>query len=673
MLRKNNYRFLLVFALLLITVNAAGAQSAVGQIAIKDISADPENFPAIAIKAVVMDSIGAPVSGLTNEMFSVTENGRDVNFEVSEVTAGFRTALVLDLGSWINNQAIQGTGPVREKIQELATQYIDVMKDDDLLEIIVVYENEAFIAQAFTNDKTKLREAVQDLNWSNENASSGFEGIERAISDLVDSPDDLYKRILFISPGIMTRDLFGKDEKDYAQELNTQAIPFYSVNIPWTRGKNYYSRFQYISEKTKGRFIDFFRETDQALLFDSLDNRNTLYEFNYRSNNGVDLNRSTVVTYLGTSNVSDSRTYSIDAVLIGAANVELLINNGAPVVLSSESQTGSAPIHVVISGLGNRAIKKVNFQVNGQDIGLLDETGQGTFTTTWSFPVSAFSVGTNEVFLEAIVEDELGVIHRSSSALTVQVNAPSDALCRWLAGLPGLGTTLGTSCINSGFTMAELLNVLLVAALIAMAVVLWTKRDKVVTVGKQIGVRVTNVVDRLTNRLRKLEPKARLIAIQGIPSGSRTEFDLFGETPIGRSNEAAELIFDNEKVSRLHCVIHEGHTGNWTIEDKESANGTYVNGKKLVPFVETDIETDALIELGPVEYGGIKFRFELVDKFSEKDNLNSMSPEQDNELAEAPQAATRTTTNVRTRQAYPNPELVSDQDMQPSDPANQKW
>jgi pSer/pThr/pTyr-binding forkhead associated (FHA) protein len=76
------------------------------------------------------------------------------------------------------------------------------------------------------------------------------------------------------------------------------------------------------------------------------------------------------------------------------------------------------------------------------------------------------------------------------------------------------------------------------------------------------------------------------------------------------------LVFANyPAISREHSVIHENKAnGQWTIEDRDSANGTFVNGKQLEPFDKfVPLKHGDVIELAEVQRGGIKFRFELPD------------------------------------------------------------
>lgn len=53
-----------------------------------------------------------------------------------------------------------------------------------------------------------------------------------------------------------------------------------------------------------------------------------------------------------------------------------------------------------------------------------------------------------------------------------------------------------------------------------------------------------------------------------------------GPIYIGRHVHSQVFLPDRE-VSRQHAVIYATREGNWVVEDLESANGTYVNGKKI--------------------------------------------------------------------------------------------
>lgn len=65
---------------------------------------------------------------------------------------------------------------------------------------------------------------------------------------------------------------------------------------------------------------------------------------------------------------------------------------------------------------------------------------------------------------------------------------------------------------------------------------------------------------------------------------------------IGREN-SSDIVLEDPKASRRHCQIRK-NSNNWVIEDKNSQNGIFVNGKKMTErlLCEGDI-----IRIGTVE------------------------------------------------------------------------
>lgn len=646
----------------LILINHSSALSSVSRIVISKIDTDANKFPEIIVTGQLLDTKGVPVPGVTKDMITLTENSQDVNFEMREIPAGIRTVLVLDLSKWINNLTSRNGKEIKKVMQDVATRFVDTMQPDDLTEIIVVYKRDPEIAQPFTSDKTKLRDTIINLNWNNDQLSYGIEGIRQAAYELGGMPNDLIKHIVFISSGIIERDLGAKDEISIAKDLSTKNIHVFSLHIP---GHDSYQYYEYISNNTSGEF--FIYETDKDLdpLFSTITKYRDQYQFTYRSKIGDVLIRTVTLSHKTQAGASDSQTYSVDNSLLSSGSIEIIVNNNEPISIVAESSTTPVPININISGLGNRNITKISFQVNGQQLGDLNQTGMGSFSTTWDIPKSIVAAGNNNLVVDVSALDELGIVHHGSIPLSIRLNLPADPLCRGLGKLPGIGNGLSEACVNSGFGFSTLLNIFFLIIIIALGYVMWSKRDKVREISHNVGDKLKKVADDVTKRLLKQEPKARLYALQGIPDGDRTEFDLYGETNIGRNKEYADLMFNNDKISRLHCTIHEEHAGIWTIEDQESSNGTYVNGQKLKPFEKKELDSNMILEFGEVEYGGIKFRFEILGG---KDVDQDFPNEDDNE--EAIEVNVRETERIA---LGGQGELTIATQLDPSDPANQKW
>jgi pSer/pThr/pTyr-binding forkhead associated (FHA) protein len=120
-------------------------------------------------------------------------------------------------------------------------------------------------------------------------------------------------------------------------------------------------------------------------------------------------------------------------------------------------------------------------------------------------------------------------------------------------------------------------------------------------------------VDRLTRRYqRQTEVKAYLIVLAGDMSEGK-HLEIYGTTTIGRSNEDADLAFqqhtENSPISRRQCTIldEEDH---FKIRDEDSANGTYLNGVRLPPMEPRELYDGDEIELARVERGGVRLQFQ---------------------------------------------------------------
>jgi DNA-binding response OmpR family regulator len=90
------------------------------------------------------------------------------------------------------------------------------------------------------------------------------------------------------------------------------------------------------------------------------------------------------------------------------------------------------------------------------------------------------------------------------------------------------------------------------------------------------------------------EPTAQLLALADAPV-QLTEFNLRGElTTLGRASDC-HIVVKRPLVSRLHASI-ERRGPRYVLSDLGSANGTYVNGRRLLePYILCD---DDLIGLG---------------------------------------------------------------------------
>jgi hypothetical protein len=86
----------------------------------------------------------------------------------------------------------------------------------------------------------------------------------------------------------------------------------------------------------------------------------------------------------------------------------------------------------------------------------------------------------------------------------------------------------------------------------------------------------------------------------GLEAGER--IDLFGGASIGRSSDA-DVRIEDRFASQIHARIYP-RRGNYYVEDMNSTNGTFLNGRQLDG--ESELQHQDRIQIGDTE-----FRFEL--------------------------------------------------------------
>lgn len=96
-------------------------------------------------------------------------------------------------------------------------------------------------------------------------------------------------------------------------------------------------------------------------------------------------------------------------------------------------------------------------------------------------------------------------------------------------------------------------------------------QEPLMTQGKDIGTVI------LEQENFSVQPSAKLVRKQ-----DETVYQINGGKVVVGSGAIADIRIDNKAVSRIHAVI-ECTDGNYYIEDNQSKNGSFVNGKRLRP------------------------------------------------------------------------------------------
>jgi hypothetical protein len=248
-----------------------------------------------------------------------------------------------------------------------------------------------------------------------------------------------------------------------------------------------------------------------------------------------------------------------------------------------------------------RKIKQATLLVNGTPGAALDSP-KDQLTFVWS-PTKENSSG--PVTLQIQIEDELGLIGLSNQ---IVVHIGSGSL---LAGCKA-----GSTSPLCNLSVEKLLPyAALLIALAAVVLVVVFRKQVAGTAGNVAGA-ATDFIQEVGETLRfKSRPgsaKAVLVDLDGNTGTGRSSFELFGTMSIGRSKKNADLIFQADQsdspISRLHCTVLE-EDGSFFVRDDQSANGTYLNGLRMVPMDRYPLKEGDEIQLGTPEKGGVRLQF----------------------------------------------------------------
>lgn len=631
-----NFAILLIIFMLFGSVfSFALAQTAIGSIQITKI--DTNQFPEISVYAQILDSNNQVVTSVGVTDVVLIEDNQEVTFEVQSVKEGMKTALVIDLGSWSRQKsAVDSNIKNYELMESTVLDFIGTMHENDYVELIVVHGDEAEVLIPFTNEKDKLRHAFASIDWEESTETSfGMKGVELAYQEhkkLDSREQDVTNNIVFLTSGIMNQN--SVVSKTLGQDLKKDGIFLFSIFYPWSSEGELIASVEEMHNYATGNLFEYDSKVSSSEINKYLDEYRYQYKFSYRTMSASTNERLITLDSVSQLSVLEVESVTISKDVVNSGTIDILVNGGNVIQRKALERNDDltsipvteVPVFVTLSEYGYKEINAIKLLVDGQPKGVFVDNGDGSYTAMWDIKDITIP-GSSSYNLEVIVTDELGLSIRKSVQASVDVVIPAatSSVCRAVGKLPGgFGEKSAELCEDWGVTTSTLMNTGLSLVVIVLLIIMWRNKEKVVEVGREVVARTTNVIQRMTNRWRSSEPKAKLVTLQGISEGKRQTFEIFGETPIGRNAEYAELILDNKNISRLHATIHEEEiSGTWSLEDNESANGTYLNSVRLIPFQREELNDGDEIELCVVERGGIKFRFKIL-KIDEKTESEGM-------------------------------------------------
>lgn len=611
------HRFLLLAIILcsqVLGVSSALAQSEPASVnRFIEIAQKPDlaAYPRVAVFTRIVDDSRRAVPGLTPADFTLEEDARPIHdFTLEPAAQGLHVAFVIDPGPDPKRVGETGQATLEEAravVRLFANEY---MRQGDTVAVWSMADGESIAVQPATGAVSELIAGLDTLNLQ---PSSGITpAIETALDSLAsfDASASSQRQLIVLSPGWR-----GVPDPGLIQRFDAAGIIVNAVET--RRGLDLGSTLAQLVSRaaSPGLFVHYTGPEAVRSLYGAWNAARDGYRLTYTSPTGSAGQHQLGLSLTETDGAAVAATLSYLAPMPAGPRITFTSHHAGFDVGRLKTELIGVSVE---TAPGSPTVDEAELFVNGESLGAL--SGSGPFAWAWdpaaySQQLAAQGENAGAVELRVVVTDSNG--QTTSTAIQGQARFDMIEACSAYRGVPGVGLMFFAFCRSSGLTPLVLGLILLVMALVVGFVWLWRHRGVVSSAGQQMGRRLTDVYRRLTQTGRRRSPLAHLDAIDGLDPDARNSFEVFGQTPIGRSHDYAELCFHAERqrspISGLHCTLHEDEGGGWSLEDEDSTNGTYINGVRLPGLGQRVALHDGdVIELAQVERGGMKFRFRLA-------------------------------------------------------------
>jgi hypothetical protein len=599
---------------------------------------DASSFPQVTLHILARDANGVPMLNLTPDSFSIMEDQTSISFSLYKKTYGTQLVFIAEAGMGI--RAPGATGQPRWTEMQTALEALFssgwMLMEKDSVSLIV---QEAGIPSPLslatdTTDRASLLAAARQHQPKPEQNqySDGLKAINDTVQFFSATPNDAgqFRAIVLLSQGLQSG---GPEEvtKTIAN-LRTSNIPVYAILFRSEELDSYGKPLQSIAAQSGGSYLFYTGEDSLRRISDLLGACRDQYVVTYRSTSKESGNRIVMagLHMPGASRPSTGK-YSItisppEVDIISPKEGELLqIPTSIPVASPAGSADAAAMPSSSTPPSGYRietgirwpdghprTVKRLQVWMNGQIVA--DETDPTSFTLMLppeSLPKRMGLVAQ----LQVRIMDELGLPAESKQInIVMSASASTGSFCSRLPG--NLQNILcgGASAPSTSSSLLPFLGILL--ALVAIALVFVFRRplsSAASHTAPTASHRAQEVGGTIRFRGTVAAPKAYLVDVERTSGAFRTVFELYGTTSIGRSRTHAEMVvqaaMETSPISRLHCTILE-EDGEFYLRDDQSANGTFLNGTRLVPLERIRLKDGDHFDMAKLERGGVQFRFQ---------------------------------------------------------------
>lgn len=684
------HRFATVIHLILLLAFAfAGGQAASAQTAMGDVeiaALDSAGFPTVSMLVRVVDPANRPIPNLTSSQLEVRENGNTISTD-QQLTLnelgdgnGVRVHFVLDAGFRITNEG-ESSRPLLTRAINVVNEFIrgHMIENLDVVAVSAAQRDGARTITDFSGDGQAVLDAVNGYQPPGSanipptpvgtpappvilpgSFSDPLEVVEDILDAMANAPDaaEQAQAIVLVTPGLERVD--SGEVEALASAARDLGIPIYTV---LTRSDPTSSSLVSLANGSNALYST---ANPPEEIYRSLVELRRLYQIAYRSTANRSGTQQVEVLYdTGGGVLSDIATYDITiappSVTIESPARGETITRSSDVYTTDNSQISPTAYTVIAlvtfpDGIA-RNLAGAQLFVNGASAGSVSNPGNRV-EIIWD--LTPYGTSQTEVSLQVEAQDELALVGSSEAqSVPIVVNVPPAPTPRVnptdvfeiVEGI--IPPTPTVACISPDplCTSVEIplranlplftsgVSIAIAVAALIFAGVVYLKRGQIVAVGGRVGSAVTNFVERVTSRRVQATPKAFLVVLEGDVNIGRS-LEVFGDTPLGRSKQYAELLFqqndEESPISRLHCTIIS-HDGPFAIRDEDSANGTYLNGARLTPLVEEELHDGDEIELAQVERGGVKLLFQRAGE-GIPDSARLTNPSAPSPFSVSPQA-----------------------------------
>lgn len=637
-----------------IFVPVLSAQSNVEEMVITNI--DASEFPQVAVHFRALDSNGFPVTALQANMFSIKEGSSQIAPEnLASVEKGLCVHFMVDAGVWLYGASWQNA---KEAITDFA-QTTPWMKEDlDQVALTVIESGGARQLVGYTADSEALVTAVNNYTPPRGSEfSRPAAALQATLEELEMNPpegcnDNRPKFIMYMTSGMES----GTGQiGTVTTQAKTARIPIYTVLLS-TRTEQQ-QNLQQLADESGGKYIQYTNRNNMSAFFTQLTEYRNHYELTYRSKvNSSGTQSIELVATVGAGTRSTAGQYDITVdpprALISSPSTNASIVRTADAYTTDTTILTPTSYPVVASVIFPddhiRRLRQARLFVNGVVAQTVTNPNPNNdIELLWNLQ-NIQEAGTFS--LEVEIEDELGLRSKSpaiTANVDIRIPAPDpgagvsmndiEATVTVIVGGSIPATATPIPCFSPDVVCNRVERPLrsnptsfasLGLALLSMifAGVVWVKRDSAPV--RAVTDTVRRGVDTITKRyLGPAEARAYLVVLEGDVNVGKT-LEIYGDTPIGRSRQTAELVFqqydDNSPISRLHCTITD-EEDHFTIKDEDSANGTFLNGNRLSPLAPEPLHDGDEIELGRVERGGVRLLFQPAGTGADDSQVGRMT------------------------------------------------